>query len=358
MSSEEISYRPYRKGDETRILQLFHDVFGPGYTAELWNWQFALNPFGGPLVWLAEDAQGRLAGHYCLIPVPFYEDGTEKTAAFSILSMVHPDFQRRGILKKLAQHCDAQLKEEHIYSNLTFLNDNSLPVYTKTFGWKRLFDTLPAYFTVLNAAELFKKYTQHKTLCRVLGAGAGMGFALFTTFSRRRVPANSYTIAEVSEFDARFDTLWDRFKSQIHSGTVRNRAYLTWRYTQNPRQYRIFTAVKNHELHGFVVVREEVKFGIRMGYIADVLFTEEAAGRVLLEKAMSVLRKAGCGMVSALASAPESLPLTLKHSGFIPLPKFLMPHGIHFCVRSLDTAQPFHIEKEGLHLSWSDHDVV
>jgi hypothetical protein len=63
-------------------------------------------------------------------------------------------------------------------------------------------------------------------------------------------------------------------------------------------------------------------------------------------------------MVSALASGPAALPSVLKHGGFLPIPKFLMPHGIHFCARSLDTAQPFHIRKEDLHLSWSDHDVV
>jgi hypothetical protein len=50
-------------------------------------------------VYLAETPEGRIVGHYSLIPTPFRRGGKQVLAALSIQSMIHPDFQRQGILK-------------------------------------------------------------------------------------------------------------------------------------------------------------------------------------------------------------------------------------------------------------------
>jgi hypothetical protein len=105
------------------------------------------------------------------------------------------------------------------------------------------------------------------------------------------------------------------------------------------------------------VVREEVKFGVKMGYIAELIFLEKEAGAALLRHACQVLKQSGCGMVTGLFTDPERYGWGLRMNRFMRLPGFLMPHGIHFCEKSL-SASISQLPGSRIFLSWSDHDVV
>jgi len=61
--------RPYRAGDEVRILDLFRRVFGVERSLEHWRWKFRDNPAGSYVLRLAETADGTLVGQYALLPV-------------------------------------------------------------------------------------------------------------------------------------------------------------------------------------------------------------------------------------------------------------------------------------------------
>lgn len=357
MSAESFDIRYYREGDEVRILKLFHEVFGPGYSMEGWWWQFRANPFSKPIIWVAENQDGELAGHYCLIPVPYYHEGQHLKAAFSILSMVHPNFQRRGLLKKLAEACDRQLQEDGIALGLTFLNDNSLPVYTTHFGWRKVFGALPVHFRILDASVVLQRYTASRYVQwfggKVINLAYLVGTAPFSFFPKR----SPSQVAEISDFDSRFDDLWGEFSRSMSSGVERNRRYLEWRFGQNPKNYRILAADENGQLRGFAVIREEVKFAVKMGYIADLVFLDPRVGADLLACACQVLKRAGCGMVTGLFTNPDRYRGVLRANRFARLPGFLMPHGIHFCEKRFSGAIS-QLPGERIYLSWSDHDVV
>ncbi|MCZ7625578.1 MAG: GNAT family N-acetyltransferase [Candidatus Methylomirabilis sp.] len=61
--------RPYRSGDEGRILSLFQDVFSVDRTLEHWRWKFQANPAGSDYIRLAEAPSGELVGQYAALPV-------------------------------------------------------------------------------------------------------------------------------------------------------------------------------------------------------------------------------------------------------------------------------------------------
>lgn len=357
MSAEPFEIRYYREGDEEKILKLFHAVFGSDYNMEDWLWQFRENPFSRPIIWVAENQDGELVGHYCLIPVPYYHEGQSLKAAFSILSMVHPKFQRRGLLKKLAEACDRQLQEDGITLGLTFLNDNSLPVYTTNFGWRKVFRVLPVHFRVLDTSEVLKKYIPFPFLLRVCGKAIDLIYAVVTTPLCFSFEDSRFQICEISDFDSRFDELWIEFLRDIKSGVERKHQYLEWRFCLNPKKYRIFTAESDGQLRGFVVIREEIKFNVKMGYIAELIFLEKQVGVELLKYACQVLKQSGCGMVTGLFASPNKYRGVLRVNRFVRLPGFLMPHGIHFCEKKLsdNIAQ---LPDRKVYLSWSDHDVV
>ena len=357
MSVEAFKIRYYQEGDEDKILKLFHHVFGPNYSLEGWRWQFKENPFSRPIIWVAENQNGELVGHYCLIPVPYYHEGQSLKAAFSILSMIHPDFQRRGLLKQLAEACDRQLKDDRIELGLTFLNDNSLPVYTTTFGWRKVFKVLPVYGRILDASEVLKKYTSSRFLLKVSGKIIGLIYSMVTTPLWFAVKNQKVVIYEISDFDVRFDELWSEFRKNIESGVERKHQYLQWRFCLNPKQYRILAAKEDDQLKGFVVIREEKKFNVKMGYVAELVFLEKHVGAALLKYACQVLKQSGCGMVTGLFTSPKQYKWVLKMHRFVKLPGFLMPHGIHFCEKKL-SPNISHLPGRGIYLSWSDHDVV
>ena len=131
-----------------------------------WRWQFPSNPFSRPIVYLAETPDGRLVGHYALIPRPF-RDGSRRTlAALSIQSMVHPDFQKQGILKALAAAAEKQLDEDGVDIGITFLNDNSLHAYTQHFGWTELAGSNFILFTVLECGPAIQKILKVEPVAR------------------------------------------------------------------------------------------------------------------------------------------------------------------------------------------------
>jgi len=356
MNAEPVKIRPYQEGDEERILELFHAVFGPSYSIENWRWQFKRNPFSRPIIWVAEAQDGTLVAHYCLIPVPYCHEGLSLKAAFSILSMVHPEFQRRGLLKRLAEACDGQLQEDNVALGLTFLNDNSLPVYTSHFGWRKSLEKLPVYFRILDAGAVLGRYLP-SPLSLVFGKAAELIYAA-ATIPLRLSPGNSrFQIGEIHAFDSRFDELWREFSRHLESGVERSRRYLDWRFSANPKQYRIFAAEDAGCLGGFAVVREHLKFNIKMGYIAELIFLKKQVGIELLRHACQVLKQSGCGMVTGLFTDHARYGLGLRMNRFMSLPGFLLPHGIHFCEKSL-SADITRLPGSRIYLSWSDHDVV
>lgn len=65
---DDVTFRPYRPGDEVAINGGFNRVFGLSRSLEEWRWKFAAGP-EGRWIMLALDGQGRLLAHYGAVPV-------------------------------------------------------------------------------------------------------------------------------------------------------------------------------------------------------------------------------------------------------------------------------------------------
>lgn len=340
--------------DKEQILALHHRVFGKELSESQWNWQFAQNPTAKSIIYVAVTDTGKIVGHHCLVPVPFQFHRKNSVAGYSILSMIDPEFQRQGMLKALASASEEELEKDVTTTRLTFLNDNSLPVYTKYLEWSEIGEKPPIYFTVLDPSPVVaKKFGS--LLGNIVSTFSGLTRVLHPT-----VKDPSLTVVECKNFDHRFDLLWEKVSTELELSTIRNANYLNWRYCQNPKDYTILSVERNKELKGFVVFRSEEKFGYRMGYIADLLFDPAVpnAGNFLLSLAIQRLRNQKSALVSSLVPAHRPSQKLYQRFHFIPLPKFLMPHGMHFCFKvPTDLVSDF-ANKNNWFLSWSDHDIV
>lgn len=351
------SLRKATSADKDQILDLHQRTFHSPLSPEQWAWQFEENPTGKAIIWIAVTPSGQVVGHHCLVPVPFQQGNETAIAGYSILSMIDPNYQKQGMLKSLAAASENQLTEELTPIRLTYLNDNSLPVYTKHLGWTEIGEKPPIYFTVLDPTPVVEKLIG-RSLTHLFSKPIKLSTRVF--FQKYAKDNSEINFAELREFDSRIDTLWKKFSASITFATIRDARYLNWRYLKNPKRYRVLAAEKAGEILGFVVFRSEEKFHYRIGYIADLLFDPafNDVGGSLLSRALDKLREENCSLVTALVPEQEPTHSLYRSFRFLPLPKFLMPHGMHFCFKVEKSDISRFSDKKNWYSSWSDHDVI
>jgi glycosyltransferase involved in cell wall biosynthesis/predicted N-acetyltransferase YhbS len=314
--------------DAPRVRSLFQEVFGKQLPMKDWAWLFQQNPLRPPIVVVAEAENGSLIGHYALVPVPVRWNGSPRLAALSVQSMIHPTYQRQGILRDLAKLGEQRLQEAGIGLGIAFLNDNSLPAYTKHFGWIAHTEGLPI-------------------------------FASLAGFRKRGVESAMEGI-ELTPWrpDARSEQLWKRFSRNKDFCLERSAAYWNWRLFGRAVTYHAWGAERKGELLGFVVYRADLRLGIRVGYIVELLFDPDHfhVGVLLLNTARAKLREEGCLLVTVVCNYSDEIQNALRAGSFKRIPRMAMPHGIHFCVREVGASVETEVP-ERFFLSWIDHDV-
>lgn len=117
------------------IADLFSESFGKPLDKALWNWAYIDNPFGEPLVAIALH-QGRVVGHYAVVPMDL-ENGLDKISGFlSMTTMVAVDFRMHKLFQRLAEMVYTRINDLGVSAIVFgFPNDNSAPGFIKRLGW-------------------------------------------------------------------------------------------------------------------------------------------------------------------------------------------------------------------------------
>ncbi len=147
----------------------------------------------------------------------------------------------------------------------------------------------------------------------------------------------SWELAAIKEFGGETDEFWRKNKARYPITIERTAEYMNWRYAKNPlAKYEIFSASRNSELKGILVLRiEEVsdksgEMGVRIGRIIDLVADPEA-DKVLLSGAVEFCRKnkidlldyfssgnfhdqslASAGFVDAATKPFDAIPMLLR----------------------------------------------
>ena len=213
--------------DPAEFCALFEACFGKTVDANYFQWKFEASPAGKALH-VAAEADGRLAGLVNFMPSRFVLNGVEFFTCQGADVMVHPDFQRRGLLTSMTRLANERMVERGWRFIVNFTGEVLHSTYLK-LGHHHLFD-LQRWGTT------YRVTTASRLLRRVLGANASPGLD--------------------ATFDERFDDVWQRTSGGRGVAQVRDRAYLSWRYEQRPdRKYRLLTEEANGVLHGFAILR-------------------------------------------------------------------------------------------------------
>jgi len=268
--------RPYRPGDEARILELFRRVFRVERSLDHWRWKFEENP-AGRCMRLAETPSGELVGQYAGLPVRMAWG--EKTLVFTqiIDVMVDPHFRlglkRPGLFSALATRYIADYGGlGKVSGGYGFPTPEALRIGQRVAGY------IPVRPVV--------------SLVRVLGRADG---------GRLPWSAGLFRIEEVDRFGSEIDRLWEQVRSGLPVAIVRDARYLNWRYADCPDvRYRMLAAF--HRLTGVPAGVAILRLGVRDQRIAalvDWLVSSLAAASALFARCKGMAREAGMESLEA-----------------------------------------------------------
>jgi N-acetylglutamate synthase-like GNAT family acetyltransferase len=200
-----------RNDDVPAIVELLKKSLGESLmpkTESFWNWKHLHNPFGPSPVLLATD-KDKIVGVRAFMRWEWkWKDQLYKSVR-AVDTATHPDYQGKGIFKKLTLQLVDKCKEEGIHFIFNTPNDQSRPGYLK-MGWEQA-GRLPISVKVLRPFLMCMNF---------LGKTAG---------KEEAGESVSQTLPDVLPNDERFTT-------------AVTPAYLRWRYQMIPN-------IRYHWLH-------------------------------------------------------------------------------------------------------------
>ena len=255
MSRYEI--RPYKKGDEKGILELFKKVFGKERGLDEWQWRFVNNPAGENLIHVAVDKE-KVIGHYSVSPAKFQIQGKEFIGMQEIDLMVSPDFtkglKKAGIFVKLGKALYDNVEQAGIKFTFGFPNQNSSPIGSKLLGWQAIAE-IPLYSLYLST-RLIKDKIKTNPLKKYSAIMLFKVYFICCKLIRYLVLRKCVVIDKIDKFDERVDTLWEENKGRYDIAVTRDSPYLNWRFFSQPsKEYTLFGIHRDKELSGYIALK-------------------------------------------------------------------------------------------------------
>ncbi len=275
----ELDIRPYQDGDEAQIRELFQLSFGCPLSEARWRWRYQGNPAGPALIDLAW--QGRvLLAHRAQSLFALCVEGQEWVAGLGGGIMTRPEYRGRGLYAALTHRQLQRLARVGASLAIGLPNSYSHRIIVRDLGYVDIHE-VPTFRLRLGA--------------------------------ERGVPA-AMRVVELSQFDARFDRLWQLVKDDHLVIARRDRAHLQWRYVQNPAvQYRILACEDGEELLGYAVCK---RFGDEVHVVDLLSVRDEEIGLHLISRALEIARRGGASALSLWLNASHPLHWELEKRGF------------------------------------------
>lgn len=266
---ENLKIRPYQEGDENGILPLMKAVYGQWHGLDYWQWKYKENPLGffPNWIWIAE-SNGKIVGHYTVIPVKMKIGNRDILAAQSVDTATHPDYRRQGIFENLAKNVYAEAYRDGVrliygFANLprrvTSESGASYEGLHKKLGWTHL-----CFMTRMLKGLGYSKPTESGVTARI-----GAAVVELVTRARSAESTEHNAIDQRDRFDRHIDLFWERASKTANVMIKRDSAYLNWRINDPDSEYVIFEARKGKEVQGYVILKIEKE--VRTGIVVDLL---------------------------------------------------------------------------------------
>lgn len=316
-----------------QLVDLFRTCFNIDMTADIWAWEYLRNPLSDPEVIVAVE-NGRIVGARPFTYVEMWLGNERVKAALHCDTMVHPDYQRRGIFNSMGQFSIPYLKERGYALSYGFPGPMSRPGYLRQ-GWKVVVQT-ETVFRLMNPQRVMS----YKSGSSLVGGGLGFLYDRILNAKTRETSAVS------SPFDVRISDSFtdeleglDALRGKKAIDLVRSERYIRWRFDENPEHdYTYVLAKKGGELWGYAVVSSEGSpGGLVCGTIVDYLVKNNdiSCFHMLISACMEQLERQGCDIaITWVFTETEFRDHLFKHLRFKSPFKF--PYNRFFGYGHLD----------------------
>ena len=252
-------------------------------------------------------------------------DKNQIKASFSLNTIVHTNYRRRGIFSKLVNALpDLALKDgiglaygvPNSISHKRFVNE----------GWKEI-TKLPLLVRILNPSNYFNNVL--KIFFKPID--------FFYKINGKKVPYIEEYTGNFSEFDL----LTSKLSQRSIVSQNRNHRYLQWRYNSHPtRKYNTYIIRKDSEIIGYIITRETNYNGKPIGIILDFITNGEVKNErefINLVK-FALLKLQNKKVALTIATFPPSVLeyKILTKMGFFKSPEFMKPEPIPLIVKIFD----------------------
>lgn len=271
-------YRRFEENDLSSLLILLRSTFNGYPKMQIWDWKYAKNPHGSPIIWVAED-KGRIVGCYILNPVKLRIGSTLVMGAQPVDAAVDNAYRGGGVFKKLAANAIAEAAKKRVSLIYAFPTDISFKGQIR-IGYHPAF-IIPKMFSVFRISSLIKERVHFDNSFIQKGLGI---IDAFLSVSKRRINIESNSglkVIAIKDFDSRFDLFWEEICKENNNVLVeRDLVYLNWRYMKHPeKRYITYACEKNGAIVGYIVVNVEKNAtsesegtnGLSVGNIVDLL---------------------------------------------------------------------------------------
>jgi len=264
--ARDLEIRKVLPRDLTGLSSLYNALYSVRLDRDFWYWKYFRNPHGEHMMYVALDGE-KIVGEIGSIPVRVKCGKETFYAAHTCDIAILPKYQKEGTFFRLY----GEAIKENVSRNILFVYGISIP---KTFQISTtLLDFHPVcpiqrWVFILDPAPYIARKWPFPILVQIAGH-LGQFFIRSRLRKHYRNPAGK--VAEVFQFDERFDRFWEERKNDSEIMVVRDSDYLNWRYCSHPTgRYKTLTYVSEERLRGFLVLTTAVD-EIRRGIIVDIL---------------------------------------------------------------------------------------
>lgn len=252
--------RSYCPGDETAVLDLFHEAFSHDRRElKQWLWKYRDHPEGGPFISLATDGEDRIGAHYAGYPVRFRDherDLPRSFRAFQIGDTMTAKWahgvggRKTSLLARATQHFFNRHCAHRIGFNFGF-NTGKIHRF---------------YLRIVPGSQYLEAVTERS-------AEVGMLRIAAPGWWQKRIAG--LEVSRETSVDADWDELFERVAPAYGFLAERDARHLRWRYLdQGDRAYMLLAIRRRGELVGWGVFRRD---GDRLVW-GDALFDPRHVG--------------------------------------------------------------------------------
>lgn len=318
------------------------------------RWQYQENPAGQALSAFARDGE-TLVAQFGAVPLRMAVDGRTALGALALNVATDEAYRGRGAFVAAARLAGERMASAGVELAWALPNENSFPGFVRRLGYRHVGD-VPLLVRPVNVRRLV---SERLPLPGVGALAAMLARALLRPVPRTQTPEDGISIEPVDGFDAAFDGLWERVRGRQRVMVVRDATYLSWRFRRIPiRRYEVLRANVDGRLAGYIVLRLAEIAGMQAGLVVDFIVEPseagDRAGRALLSHALARFADEDIDLLASLMlpHAPEYR--LLRHAGFWPLPRPLLPQRFRVVARGPEQAY----DLGNWYLTMGDYDVV